>query len=122
MRILAITILLLSCFIPLGLAQGIPDMKRDVMRSEGAWEVSLQGGGVFPNKDDRFDDTEFAGGRITYDLSQNTALGIESGWLRFKDEIGGTKFGRIDGIPALADLQLKFPVQSTGNRFVPYAI
>ena len=122
MKIWTITLLLLSCFVPRGFAQGVPDMQRDIMRSEGAWEVSLQGGGIFPHKTDRFDDTEFAAGRITYDLSQNVAFGIESGWLRFQDEIGGTKYGRIDGMPALAEVQLKLPVQSTGNRFVPYAI
>lgn len=123
MKIFAIMVLLLSCFVPWGLAQqGVREAQEYVMRSEGPWELSLFGGGVFPRQDDRFDDTEFAGGRLTYDLSSHVALGIESGWLRFDDEIGGTEFGKIDGIPALGVIQLKGPIEDTGNRFVPYVI
>src|SRR5437870_4009487 len=63
---------------------------------DNPWEFSVQGQGVFPVQDeakDRFDNTAGAAARLTYDVVPNVALGAEGGWLRFKDEVNGTKFG-----------------------------
>jgi opacity protein-like surface antigen len=111
---------------PSSFAQQVVQQRTEVRENStipaNAWELSVQGGGVFPSKDDRFDNTGFVAGRLTYDVSPYVAIGAESGWMMFKDEVGGTKFGKIDGIPALGDLELKMPIPATDNRLVPYAI
>ena len=111
--------------VPVSFAQQVQQTTTEetiITTSKNPLELSVQGGGMFPTKDGRFDNTGFVAGRLMYDIAPYVALGVESGWMRFKDEAGGTKFGHIDGIPALGDLQFKMPISATNNHLVPYAI
>lgn len=91
---------------------------------DNPWEFSVQGQGVFPmgEADKRFDTTVGAAARLMRDINPYAAVGIEGGWLRFKDEVGGVKFGRLNGFPVLADLELKMSIEATHNTIVPYLI
>lgn len=85
------------------------------------WQVSVQGGGLWSEKDhSRLHQGEAIFGRLTYDVTPNVALGAESGGLRFEDKSNGIKYGHLDGVPAMGDLVLKLPIPATGNRLVPY--
>jgi hypothetical protein len=53
-------------------------------------------------------------------VTPNVALGGESGGIRYEDRLNGTKYGHLDGVPALADVVLKMPLSFTDNRLVPY--
>jgi opacity protein-like surface antigen len=89
------------------------------------WEFSIQGQGVFPVADDadrRFDTTAGGAARIMRDITPTMALGVEGGWIRYKDEVGGLKYGRLHGFPVLADVELKMPIEATHNTIVPYLI
>lgn len=86
------------------------------------WELGIQGGEVFPNDDKRIDDTAFANARLTYDFTPNVAAGVEGGWMRFKDEFGGQKYGHINGFPAMADLVLKLPLDVGATKVTPYIL
>jgi hypothetical protein len=93
--------------------------------TDNPWEFSVQGQGVFPVSDEadsRFDSTAGGTARVMRDVTPNVALGAEGGWFRFKDEAGGTKFGRLHGFPVLADLEIKMPIEATHNTIVPYLI
>ncbi len=89
--------------------------------SEQKWAISVLGGGIFPKEDD-YGTTGFIGGRLTYDLTPNAAVGVESGWLNYKHEFNGTKYGDVRGIPLLADLILKMPIEAMDNKLVPYVL
>ena len=56
------------------------------------------------------------------DINPYASFGVEGGWMRFKDEVSGVKYGRLNGFPLLADLELKMPIAATNNMIGPYAI
>jgi opacity protein-like surface antigen len=92
---------------------------------ERRWEFSVQGQGIFPTNDDdhiQNDATYGANARLSSDLTPMIALGVEGGWMRFKDEVNGTRYGHINGFPLLADLIIKFPQDQAAPRFVPYML
>ncbi len=92
---------------------------RDVQ--EGKWALSVQSAAVMPRDDDN-DDTIYYGGRLTYDITPNVAVGVESGWMNFEQEADGIDFGDQRGIPLLADIVLKLPIEATDNKLVPYVL
>ena len=112
--------LMMSAFVPAVFAQDVNQVSPPA-ESTDPWQVSVQGGGLWSEKDkSRLHDGEEILGRLTYDVTPNVAVGGESGGLRFEDESNRTKYGHLDGVPAMADLVLKMPIAATGNRLVPY--
>jgi opacity protein-like surface antigen len=86
-------------------------------------ELGVQAGMLMPKGDERIDtNMGFVSGRVTYDLTPNVAFGPEIGVISYKDEANGHKYGYIRGVPVMADLILKMPIEATENRLVPYII
>lgn len=110
--------IMLVAIIALALCQ-INAFARDVDAKK--WEISLQGAGVIPNDTD-IDPTYYVGGRIAYNINKNVSVAGESGWMGWDDSDGTTKYGEVNGIPLLADLILKMPIEATENKLVPYVL
>ena len=103
---------------PTNSVQSAP-MTVSITESTQPWQVSVQGGGFWSERN-RVHDGEAIFGRLTYDVTPYVALGGESGGIRFNDKSDGLKYGHLDGVPAMADVVLKLPLGFTGNRLVPY--
>jgi hypothetical protein len=85
------------------------------------WQFSLQGGGLWPMKENnRLQTGTQVIARLTKDVSPNVAIGAETGGLRFRDSINYTKYGHLNGIPAMGDVVFKMPIGAE-KRLVPYA-
>ena len=93
--------------------------------SKSPWEVSIQGGAAIPNNDKSDAGANFTG-RITYDINPKVAVGVTAGWLSYDfsadHTTGKVDFGDVHGMPLLATVVLKMPLESTGNRIVPYIV
>lgn len=105
---------LLCCFASNAEAQG--DDER------GYINLSIYGAGVFPNDDD-VDEELYLGGRITYDILDYVEIGVEAGWVEYKvDDGAGIDAGDITGVPILGVIILKYPIEATDDRLVPFAV
>src|SRR3989338_4187618 len=121
-----VKVFLVSLIVLLLLGGMVPQaMARDVGGSK--WDVSILGGAWFPQEEDQ-DAGGDAGGRLTYNINEHAGLGIESGWSSFNQEAdvtgdgGEDDLGDVRGIPLLANLFLRLPLEATGNKLVPYAV
>ena len=121
-----VKVFLVSLIVLLLLGGMVPQaMARDVGGSK--WDVSILGGAWFPQEEDQ-DAGGYAGGRLTYNINEHAGLGIESGWSSFNQEAdvtgdgGEDDLGDVRGIPLLANLFLRLPLEATGNKLVPYAV
>ena len=121
-----VKVFLVSLIVLLLLGGMVPQaMARDVGGSK--WDVSILGGAWFPQEEDQ-DAGGYAGGRLTYNINEHAGLGIESGWSSFNQEAdvtgdgGEDDLGDVRGIPLLANLFLRLPLEATGNKLVHYAV
>jgi opacity protein-like surface antigen len=93
---------------------------------ESPFELSFQAGDVLPQDAQRINNDKdshyFGTGRLTYDVSHYSAVGVEVGWMRFVDRPSGVKSGHLYEVPLMGDVILKYPIPQTDNRLVPYAI
>jgi len=91
------------------------------VRPDYPMELSFQGGALWPQKStDRFEMSPSMIARLTYDVSPTLAVGVESGGMQFKDEVNGTKFGHLNGIPIMGTIVMKVPMESMPSSIVPY--
>lgn len=121
---LVVAVGFVSCATP-AFAQFTMDSSSPLDWNKSPWEVSIQGGAAIPNNDNSDAGANFQG-RITYDINPNVGVGLTAGWISYDfsadQGTGKVDFGDIHGIPILATIVLKMPLESTGNRIVPYIV
>lgn len=94
----------------------------------GYINISVNGSGVFIDKDDdlEFDDAFYVFGRVTYDVTSNVEIGIESGFMEYdvNEDITGLdiNLGEVSGVPLLGIVILKYPIPATDDKLVPYIL
>ena len=74
---------------------------------------------VFPNEDDFLIGLNVEG-VLSYDVLDYAAIGIETGYTTWKVKGSGNNIGRLNLIPILGDVILKYPMDLDGHIFVPY--
>jgi len=93
----------------------------DVNNLTGRYSLGLVSGGVFP-KDSDIDNRWYIGGNFAYGLNEYLAVGAEVGYTSWDDEENGIDYGDVRAVPLLADVYLRYPIESGDYLFVPYIV